>query len=122
MGRTTVEAFVTGESGIRRFDFLVDTGSSYMGLPLEDIEALGLYKFPGDKLRLMTGMGIMESDSYAAQVRIGEDRAPALVIVSPVPIIGYELLQHLRMRVNPVTEKLEKVPEDEEVFPPLLLI
>ena len=122
MGRTTVEAFVTGDSGVRRFDFLVDTGSSYMGLPLGDIEALGLYKFPGSRLRLMTGMGIMESDSYAAQVRIGEDRAPALVIVSPVPIIGYELLQHLRMRVNPVTEKLEKVPEDEEVFPPLLLI
>ncbi len=122
MGRTTVEALVTGESGIRRFDFLVDTGSSYMGLPLEDIEALGLYKFPDGKLRLMTGMGIMESDSYAAQVRIGEDRAPALVIVSPVPVIGYELLQHLRMRVNPVSQKLEKVPEDEEVFPPLILL
>lgn len=122
MGRTTVEAFVTGENGIRSFEFLVDTGSSYMGLPLEDIESLGLYKFPGGRLRLMTGMGVMESDSYAVQARIGKDRAPALVIVSPVPIIGYELLQHLRMRVNTVTEALEKVPEDEEVIPPLLLI
>ena len=122
MGKTMVEAFVTGESGIRRFDFLVDTGSSFMGLPLEDIEALGLPKVPEGRYRLITAMGIMESDSYAANVRIGEDRAPALVIVSPVPIIGYALLQHLRMRVNTVTEKLEKVPEDEEVIPPLLLI
>lgn len=122
MGKTMVEAFVTGESGIRRFDFLVDTGSSFMGLPLEDIEALGLPKVPEGRYRLIAAMGIMESDSYAANVRIGEDRAPALVIVSPVPIIGYALLQHLRMRVNTVTEALEKVPEDEETIPPLLLI
>ena len=122
MGKTMVEAFVTGESGVRRFDFLVDTGSSFMGLPLENIEALGLPKVPEGRYRLITAMGIMESDSYAANVRIGEDRAPALVIVSPIPIIGYALLQHLRMRVNTVTEALEKVPEDEEVFPPFLLI
>ena len=122
MGRTTVEAFVTGENGIRRFEFLVDTGSTFVGLPLEDIEALGLYKFPGGKFRLITGMGVMESDTYSADVRIGDDHAPAYVIVAPIPLIGYELLQNLRMRVNPVTEKLEKVPEDEEVFPPFILL
>ena len=122
MGRTTVEAVVTGERGTRRFEFLVDTGSNFVGLPLEDIEALDLYKFPGGARRLMTGMGVMESDTYAADVRIGEDRAPAYVIVSPVPLIGYELLQSLRMRVNPVTQSLEKVPEDEEVFPPFIML
>ena len=31
MGRTMVEAFVTGENGIRRFEFLVDTGSTLCG-------------------------------------------------------------------------------------------
>lgn len=122
MGRTTVEAFVTGENGIRIFEFLVDTGSTFVGLPLEDIEALGLYKFPGGVRRLMTGMGVMESETYGADVRIGDDRAPAYVIVSPVPLIGYELLQNLRMRVNPVTHSLEKVPEDEDVFPPFILL
>ena len=122
MGRTMVEAVVTGENGIRRFEFLVDTGSNSVGLPIEDIEALGLYKFPGGRFRLMTGLGVMESDTYSATVRIGEDRAPALVIVSPMPLIGFELLQTLRMKVNPVTQKLEKVPEDEEVFPPFILL
>ena len=122
MGRTTVEAFVTGENGIRKFEFLVDTGSTYVGLPLEDIETLGLYKFPGGTRRLMTGLGLLESDTYAADVRIGEDRAPGYVVVAPVPLIGYELLQNLRMRVNPVTQKLEKVPEDEEVFPPFIML
>ncbi len=122
MGRTTVEAFVTGENGIRRFEFLVDTGSNFMGLPIDDIEALGLYKIPGGRYRLMTGLGVMESETYAADVRIGDDHAPGYVIVSPIPLIGYRLLQNLRMRVNPVTQSLEKVPEDEEVFPPFILL
>ncbi len=122
MGRTTVEAVVTGENGTRRFGFLVDTGSTFVGLPLEDIKALGLPKFPGGRFRLITGMGVLESDTFAADVRIGDDRAPAYVIVSPLPLIGYELLQNLRMRVNPVTQSLEKVPEGEEVFPPFILL
>ena len=122
MGRTTVEAFVTGENGILRFESLVDTVSTYVGLPLEDIESLGLYKFPGGTRRLTTGMGVMESDTYAAEVRIGEDRAPGYVMVSPMPLIGYELQQQLRMKVNPVTHKLDKVSEEDEVFPPFLLI
>ena len=50
MGRTTVEAVVTGENGVRRFEFLVDTDSNFVGLPLEDIEALGLYKIPGRRV------------------------------------------------------------------------
>ena len=122
MGRTTVAAFVTGERGVRRFEFLVDTGSNFVGLPLDDIEALGLPKIPGGSHRLITGLGVMESNSYAADVRIGEDRAPALVIVSPIPLIGYELLQTLRMKVNPVTQQLEKISEDEEVFPPFIML
>lgn len=121
MGRTTVEAFVTGENGIRSFEFLVDTGSNFMGLPLDDIEALGLPKIPGGRFQLMTGLGVMESDTYSANVRIGEDRAPALVIVSPMPLIGFELLQSLRMKVNPVTQQLEKIPEGEG-WPPFLLL
>ena len=119
--RTTVEAYVTGENGVRQFKFLVDTGSSFVGLPIEDIEALGLYKIPGGIRRMITALGVMESDSYAADVRIGDDRAPALVIVAPIPLIGYELLQSLRMKVNPVTHQLEKMPEDEEFHPFILL-
>ena len=122
MGHTTVEAYVTGENGVRSFEFLVDTSSNFLGLPIEDIETLGLYKIPGGQYRLMTGMGVMESETYAADVRIGDDHAPGYVIVSPAPLIGYKLLQNLRMRVNPDTQKLEKVPEDEEVFPPFILM
>ena len=60
---------------------------------------------------------MMESDTYAAEVRIGEDRAPGYVMVSPVPLIDYELLQHLRMKVNPLTHRLEKVSAEDEDSP-----
>lgn len=51
MGRTTVEAFVADEFRVGRFDFLVDTGSRFVGLPIDDIEALGLYKIPGGRVQ-----------------------------------------------------------------------
>ena len=120
MGRTTVEAFVTGENGIRRFEFLVDTGCNFMGLPLEDIDALGLHKLPGGRYKLTTALGVIDDETYAASVRIGDDSAPAIVAVSNIPFIGYWLLENLRMKVNPVTQQLEKAPED-EIMPPYML-
>ena len=120
MGRTKVEAFVTGENGVRRFEFLVDTGSTFVGLPLDDIEALGLPKIPGGALRMITALGVIENETYAAGVRIGDDRTAATVVVTPIPLIGYEVLENLRMKVNPITQQLEKAPED-EIMPPFML-
>ena len=120
MGRTTVEAFVTGKNGVRSYDFLVVTGCNFMGLPLEDIEALGLYKFPGGRYKLTTALGVIDDETYAASVRIGDDSAPAIVAVSNIPFIGYWLLENLRMKFNPVTQKLEKAPEN-EIMPPYAL-
>ena len=120
MGPTTVEAYVTGENGVRSFEFLVDTGSTFVGLPIEDIEALGLHKVPGGVYRLIPALGVTEGETYTAGVRIGDDRAPATVVVTPIPLIGYKVLENLRMKVNPVTRQLEKVPED-EFMPPYAL-
>ena len=120
MGRTMIEAYVTGENGIRSFEFLVDTGSNFMGLPLEDIEALGLHKFPGGRYKLTTALGVINDEAYAASVRIGADSAPAIVAVSNIPFVGYRLLENLRMKLNPVTRKLEKAPDD-EIMPPYAL-
>ena len=120
MGRTTLEAFVTGENGVRSFEFLVDTGSTFVGLPIEDIEALGLHKVPGGVYRLITALGVTEGETYTAGVRIGDDRTPATVVVTPIPLIGYEVLENLRMKVNPVTQQLEKASED-EIMPPYAL-
>lgn len=44
----------------------------------------------------------------------------AILVPASVPLIGYELLENLRYRVNPVTGESEKVPED-VIHPPYLL-
>lgn len=116
MGRTTVEALAIGDNGTRRFSFLVDTGSTYVGLPSQDIEALGLPLIPGRR-RTMTDAGVIEKSVYGASIRLEGDEAPALVMESPVPLIGYEVLENLRMKVNPVTRELEKAPPDEHMPP-----
>ena len=42
MGRTEVLARIIGERETREYTFLVDTGATYLALPAEEIEALGL--------------------------------------------------------------------------------
>ena len=126
MGRTFVEAIINGPSGTRRYSFLVDTGSALMGLPMEEIEALGLTKVPDGETRFLTATGIVELDTYAIAGRVLVDRArgngfAAMVAPAPIPLIGYERLQSMRLRVNPVTERLEDVPDDVVDHPPYML-
>ncbi len=40
MGVTQVQARVFGENETREYTFLVDTGATYMALPMEEIERL----------------------------------------------------------------------------------
>ena len=108
MGRTTVEAI--GPNGTRRFEFLVDTGSTFAGL---DIEALGLPMVHGGRRKVMTATGVIEQETYSGAIRLNGEVTPALVSEAPVPLIGVEVLQLLGMKVNPVTHKLEKPGEDE---------
>ena len=117
MGRTMVEAFAIGPNETRRFDFLVDTGSTYVGLPLDDIEVLGLPMIHGGRRKVMTATGVIELDTYSAAIELEEYGTAALVSECPVPLIGVEVLEKLGMKVNPVTQELEKVPEDEHMPP-----
>lgn len=117
MGRITVQALAIGENGTRSFSFLVDTGSTYVGLPTEDIEALGLPLIPGGQRRTITDAGVVEKSTYGASIRLEGDTTAALVMESPIPLIGYEVLENLRMKVNPITQELEKAPPDEHMPP-----
>ena len=42
VGRTQVQVKIFGEAATQEYTFPVDTGATYLGLPLEEIEALGL--------------------------------------------------------------------------------
>ena len=119
MGRTEVQAKVIGGNETREYTFLVDTGATYLSLPLEEIEALGLRKGAGS-LRLMSATGIVNVDTYYADGELMGQQFSAILVPASIPLIGYELLENLRFRVNPVTQESEKVPDD-EIHPPYLL-
>jgi predicted aspartyl protease len=91
-----------------------------MGLPIEEIKELGLTLIPDGKRRFITATGVLELDTYVALGRLRGVGFLATVVSTPVPLLGYEILESLRLRVNPVTQRLEEVPEDEP-HPPYLL-
>ena len=119
MGRAQVQAKVIGEKETREYTFLVDTGATYLALPAGEIEALGIRQGPG-KLRLMSATGVVDVDTYFAGGELMGEAFSAILVPASMPFIGYELLENLRYRVNPVTGELEKAPED-EIHPPYLL-
>jgi predicted aspartyl protease len=119
VGRTQVQAKVIGDKETREYPFLVDIGATYLALPLEEIEALGLRQSRG-KIRLMSATGVVDVDTYFADGELLGQEFGAILVPASIPLIGYELLENLRYRVNPVTREIEKVPED-EIHPPYLL-
>ena len=126
MGRTFVEGIIVGPLDTRRYSFLVDTGAALMGLPMEEIEALGLPLVPDGRMRFLTATGIVELETYSITGRVLVDRPrgngfTAMVAPAPIPLIGYERLQNMRLRVNPVTEVLEDVPDEVVDHPPYML-
>ena len=121
MARTMVRASAIGTTEIRLFNFLVDKGATYVGLPKEDIEALGLPLLPGGRHKALTANGVVERDSYGAAKRLDGEIAHTVATESPIPIIGYNLLENLKLKVNPVTRSLERADDDEHM-PPYALI
>ena len=117
MGKATIEAQVHGPNGTKRFSFLVDAQSNFVGLPLADIEALGLPAIYGGQRRVLTDEGAVEKDTYTASMHLEGDNAPAMVVDSQIPRIGFGVLERLRMKVNPNTGELEKAPPDEHMPP-----
>ena len=126
MGRTYVEAIIYGPSDTRRYSLFVDTGAALMGLPIEEIEALGLPIVHDGQTRFLTATGVVELDTYSITGRVIVDRPrgngfTAMVAPAPIPLIGYERPQNMRLRVNPVSEQVEDVPDYEVDHPPYFL-
>ena len=119
MGLTEVQARIFGEYETREYRFMVDTGSTYLALPQEEIEALGLRRGRG-KVKLMSATGMVDVETYVADGELMGEEFTAILVPAPTPLLGYELLQNRRFKVNPVTHQIEKVPDD-EIHPPYQL-
>ena len=92
-----------------------------MGIPQADIDALGLDIVPNAGAALMTADGtVRQSPIYVA---VGMLEATGFVngaVPAAVPLVGYKLLQDLGFKVDLVSERIEKRPDD-EIGPPFLL-
>ena len=121
MGRTFATATIIGATETREYEFLVDTRATHVGLPESEMEELGLTPIPNGVISVRTANGIIEQQSFWALGEIDGRGFGATVTQAPIPLIGYQLLQTMRYRVNPVTESLERLPED-EFGPPYLLL
>ena len=120
MGVTEVRATIFGDKETREYMFMVDTGSTYLALPLEEIEALGMEGGEWGTVTLVSATGPVEVDTYFARGELMGQRFRAILVPAPTPLLGYELLQNLRFKVNTVTHQIEKMPDD-EIHPPYQL-
>ena len=98
---------------------MVDTGFSFLVLPQEEIEALGLRRARGT-VKLVSATGLVDVATYHADGELKGQECGATLVPAPTPLLGYELLQSLRFKVNLVTHQIEKVPDD-EIHPPYQL-
>ena len=121
MGRTFIAGTVNGPADTRSYDFFVDTGAALMGLPLEEIQALGLeVVVPNGRRRFITATGVVWFDTYRINGEIRGRGFTGMVVPCSVPLVGYEMLQTMRLRVNPVSEEVEEV-QDDEFHPPYFI-
>ena len=121
MRRTFVQAAINGPMASKDYSFLVDTGASLMGLAMGAIETLGLAMLTNGWRRFITATRAIELDTYIITGTVRDKGFSAMVVPVPMALIGYEMLQSMRFRVNPVSEVLEEVSED-EIHPPFLLV
>ena len=119
MGLTQVQAKILGEYEEREYTFIVDTAATYIALPSEEIQGLGL-RPTGATVRLMSATGLVDVETFFVTAELRGQKFAGVVVPSSSHLLGYELLQNLRYRVNPVSHDIEKVPDD-EMYPPYLL-
>ena len=60
MGRTLVNGTINGARASKEYSFLVDTGAIYIGLTIQEIQALDLTPIPDGKRRFVTATGLVE--------------------------------------------------------------
>ena len=81
----------------------------------------GLQPVVNGIFEVMTATGVTDIQAYGITGMIDGRGFVTMAMPSPIPLIGYELLEHLRYRVNPVTRRLERVPRGETAPPYMLL-
>lgn len=99
MNLTHIRASIIGENAVREFDFLISNHTRMIGLPQEDIDALGLYNVRVEESTASPtymAKGMLESKYVDA--RAVATGVPFVTYAGPtdIPRISYWLLRHLK--------------------------
>ena len=103
MGVTYARSSIIGKSETRDYNFLVDTGSTWMTLPPADIAELELEEIPGGDVVIETPTEIIHRHSYRASGKLSAT-FEARIVPASRPMVGYELLQKLGFVVDLAAE------------------
>lgn len=108
MGHVYKEIELTWSKG-KRVKALVDTSSTFIVLPLELAEEIGLPRSPRKvRVRLASGAEIeAEPGTVIVKVEGREAPATAIILAGVEPLLGAEALEALGLKVNPQTGELE---------------
>ena len=106
MGITFARGSVIGKSETREYDFLVDTGSTWMTLPAVEITELALPEIIGGDVIIETPTEIIHRHSYWASGTLEGVPFEARIVPASRPMVGYELLQKLGFVVDLVAERI----------------
>ena len=106
MGKTYARASINGRAFRWDLTFLVDTGSTWIGLPQIYIDALGLEPIPNAVVPIETGNGVVEKQLYNITGTLEGAEFLDVAVEAPQFLIGYTLLQELGFIVDPTHERI----------------
>ena len=92
MGITYARGSITGKTETREYDFLVDTGATWITLPQTDIDDLELDRTHGRYAIIETPTAVIRRPFYSAAGSLEGVRFEGRMVAANRPMVGYELL------------------------------
>ena len=109
MGETRVSVLLHGPRGHAEVEMLVDTGATVTKIPVSIANRLGIFPAYQAEVQLADGR-VVERGESEAQVELDGRRRTIPVLIGPdkeEPLLGLTTLEILKLKVNPVTQRLE---------------
>jgi len=109
LGHVFVRARFRGKDVIEFERVLVNTGASFTVMPLEMAEKYFIETpFEAD-IRLSDGR-LVKAKVFIAECEIEDRRGPVRILAfkGATPVIGVDTLETLRLKVDPITGRIEK--------------
>ena len=109
MGETRVTVKLRGPAGAADVEMLVDTGATLTKVPRSIAKRLGVKPRQAVEVELADGRTI-ERDASEAELELDGQRWTVPLLIGndgEEPLLGLTALETFRLKVNPVTQKLE---------------